>query len=70
MHSKQFDVVQSDELLERVFASTVTENNIPFRIGPALGNVILQRQKQHIQGPENFVDTLQVCLGAPSEALF
>jgi origin recognition complex subunit 3 len=59
IRSKQFDVVQSDDLLERIFACTITDNT-PFRIGPDLGNVILQRQRQHIQGPENFVDALRV----------
>ena len=62
MHGSQFDVVQSDELLERIFACTVIGNDVPFRIGPTLGNTILQRQRQHIQGPQDFIDALQVCM--------
>jgi origin recognition complex subunit 3 len=66
---KQFDVVQSGDLFARAFTSTVVGEDVGFRLGPSLANVLLQRQKQHIQSIEGFIEALQVCLPLPTRDL-
>jgi origin recognition complex subunit 3 len=63
IEATQFDVVQSDELLERMFNATITadEDEALIRIGPSLASTILQRQRQNIQSPQDFINALQVC---------
>jgi origin recognition complex subunit 3 len=63
IQATQFDVVQSDELLERMFDATITgdEDEILIRLGANLASTILQRQRENIQSPQDFINALQVC---------
>jgi origin recognition complex subunit 3 len=58
--AKQFNALQSQELLERIFSSTITGTGIPVRIGPQLAKAILKRPKEQIQSPHEFIDAFQV----------
>lgn len=62
IHATQFDVVQSDELLDRMFDATIStqEEDMLVRIGPGLASTILQRQRENIQSPQDFMNALQV----------
>lgn len=61
LNGRHFDAVQSDELLSRIFSSTIVGINAPFRIGPNLAKAILKRPKENIQSPNEFIDAFQVC---------
>jgi origin recognition complex subunit 3 len=54
-----FKAVQSQELLERIFAATIVGSSVPFRIGPDLISAILKRPKENIQSPNEFIDAFQ-----------
>jgi origin recognition complex subunit 3 len=62
IHTTQFDVVRSDELLERMLNATVVgnEDDVVVRLGPDLSNLLIQRQKQNIQSPDDFTNALRV----------
>jgi origin recognition complex subunit 3 len=62
IQATQFDVVQSDELLERMFDATITgdEDETLIRLGANLASTILQRQRENIQSPQDFINALQV----------
>src|ERR1700749_3528540 len=60
MQGQSFNAVQSQELLERIFCSTIVGSSIPSRIGPNLARAILKRPKEHIQSPNEFIDAFQV----------
>jgi origin recognition complex subunit 3 len=62
LERRSFNAVQSQELLERIFCSTIVGSNIPFRIGPNLAQAIIKRPKENIQSPNEFIDALQVCV--------
>lgn len=62
IRATQFDVIQSEVLLERMFEATVVDeaDEKVLRIGPSLMTALLQRQRQHIQSPADFVNALKV----------
>ena len=60
MQGQSFNAVQSQELLERIFCSTIVGSSIPSRIGPNLAKAILKRPKENIQSPNEFIDAFQV----------
>jgi origin recognition complex subunit 3 len=57
--NRQFEVLNSEELLERIFCVTVIGGDITFRIGAELSNVMLRRQRHFVQSPNDFIDALQ-----------
>jgi origin recognition complex subunit 3 len=62
LEAKSFRAVQSQELLERIFAATIVGSSVPFRIGPDLISAILKRPKENIQSPNEFIDAFQASL--------
>jgi origin recognition complex subunit 3 len=60
LQGKQFEVINSDELLERIFSATILGGNIPFRIGSELASGLIHRQRSYIQSPSDFIDAFQV----------
>jgi len=58
---QQFDVVQSDAVLENVFYQTTADRTTTLRLGPHLSRLLLDRSYDHIAGVEDFSDALQVC---------
>ncbi|KAJ4296284.1 Origin recognition complex subunit 3 [Kalmusia sp. IMI 367209] len=59
LEGQQFDVTQSDEILEKLFSVTVANPNLGLRMGPMLTRRILERQKDHVQSVQDFVESLK-----------
>jgi origin recognition complex subunit 3 len=54
-----FDVTQSDDIIEKLFSATVARPDVRLRIGPGLSRRMLDRQKDHVQNVQDFVDGLK-----------
>lgn len=61
INGQQFDVVQSDAVLENVFHQTTADPTTTLRLGPQLSRLLLDRSCDQIAGVEDFSDALQVC---------
>lgn len=59
LNGKQFDVIQSDEIIEKLFRATVARGNTEPHIGPALCRRVLDRQSDHVQSVQDFVDGIK-----------
>ncbi|KAF2468215.1 uncharacterized protein BDR25DRAFT_58702 [Lindgomyces ingoldianus] len=59
LEGRKFDVTQSDEIIEKLFSTTVASTNVPLRIGPNLSRRILERQRDHVQNLQDFSDGLK-----------
>ncbi|KAF1975201.1 hypothetical protein BU23DRAFT_79903 [Bimuria novae-zelandiae CBS 107.79] len=59
LDGQQFDVTQSDEIIEKLFRATVAHPDAEPHIGPALCRRILERQKDHVQNVQDFVHGLK-----------
>lgn len=59
LEGQKFDVTQSDEIIERLFGATVASTDARLRIGPNLSRRMLDRQKDHVQNVQDFVDGLK-----------
>jgi hypothetical protein len=57
---KQFDVAQSEKVLEDVFYRTTIGPSTKLRIGPKLSQMLLDRSGEQITNVEDFADSLQV----------
>lgn len=63
LQGREFDVVQSEELLEQVFLTLIngdTENGRYVWLGPELISMLMERQKDHVQNVTEFVNAVQV----------
>ncbi|KAF1949440.1 hypothetical protein CC80DRAFT_429178 [Byssothecium circinans] len=59
LEGQKFDVTQSDVIIEKLFNATVVNANVSVRIGPGLSRRLLDRQKDHVQNVQDFVDGLK-----------
>ncbi|KAL1603906.1 Origin recognition complex subunit 3 [Paraconiothyrium brasiliense] len=59
LDGQQFDVTQSDEIIENLFRATVAHSDTELQIGPALCRRIHERQKDHVQNVQDFVHGLK-----------
>ncbi|EFQ87211.1 hypothetical protein PTT_17359 [Pyrenophora teres f. teres 0-1] len=59
LEGQKFDVTQSDEIIERLFAATIASTDICLQIGPNLCRRMLDRQKDHVQNTQDFCDGLK-----------
>ncbi|KAF2442142.1 hypothetical protein P171DRAFT_433699 [Karstenula rhodostoma CBS 690.94] len=59
LEGQQFDVTQSDEIIEKLFCATVAHPDTEPHIGPNLCRRILERQKDHVQNIQDFVHGLK-----------
>lgn len=59
LEGQKFDVTQSDEIIERLFAATIASTDACLQIGPNLCRRMLDRQKDHAQNPQDFCDGLK-----------
>ncbi|KAF2682716.1 hypothetical protein K458DRAFT_306676 [Lentithecium fluviatile CBS 122367] len=59
LEGQKFDVTQSDEIIEKLFSATIARADVRLRIGPGLSRRILDRQKDHVQNVQDFVDGLK-----------
>lgn len=57
---KQFDVAQSEKVLEDVFCRTMMGSSTQLWIGPSLSQMLLDRSSEQITSVEDFADALQV----------
>lgn len=57
---QQFDVIQSDEILEAIFATATTSASNKLWIGAQLSDMLLQRHHENLLSSQDFVDSLQV----------
>lgn len=60
IEGQKFDVTQADEILERVLHAAIDGDDVPLRLGPALSTQLLDRQKDHVQSVDAFVEGLKV----------
>jgi origin recognition complex subunit 3 len=59
LDGQQFDVTQSDEIIEKLFRATIAHPDAEPQIGPNLCRRILERQKDHVQSVQDFVHGLK-----------
>lgn len=59
LEGEKFDVTQSDEIIEKLFRTTVANTDVRVRIGPSLCSRMLERQKDHVQNTQDFCDGLK-----------
>ncbi|CAI6331526.1 unnamed protein product [Periconia digitata] len=59
LDGQKFDVTQSDVIIEKLFSVTVANADARLRIGPTLSHRLLDRQKDHVQNVQDFVDGLK-----------
>ncbi|KAF2013289.1 origin recognition complex subunit [Aaosphaeria arxii CBS 175.79] len=59
LDGQKFDVTQSDEIIERLFAATIAGYDTPLRMGSNLCRRILDRQKDHVQNVQEFSNGLK-----------
>jgi origin recognition complex subunit 3 len=59
LYGSQFDVVQSDLVLERVIKKVVAAANVPLRIGPSLLSSLVTRQEEQVVGIQAFISSLK-----------
>lgn len=59
LQGDEFDVVQADELLERVFSTAIDGNEERLWLGPDVTSMLFDRQKDHLQNAVELVDALK-----------
>lgn len=59
LDGQQFDVTQSDDIIEKLFRATVAHPSTEPHIGPFLCRRILERQKDHVQNVQDFIHSLK-----------
>lgn len=60
IHGAQFDCVQTDTILERVFEGAVVSSDVPLRLGPQILRGMLDRQRDQMAGIQAFISSLKV----------
>lgn len=61
MQGEKFDVQQVEETLESVFiAATAQDSSGAMWLGPALNNMLLERQRDHVQSVQAYATALKV----------
>lgn len=61
MQGEKFDVAQVEESLESVFiAATAQGNSGTMWLGPSFSNMLLERQRDHVQSVQAFSTALKV----------
>ncbi|KAH9879309.1 hypothetical protein J1614_002748 [Plenodomus biglobosus] len=59
LEGEKFDVIQSDDIIEKLFRATVANADARLCIGPTLCRRMLDRQKDHVQNTQDFCDGLK-----------
>ena len=59
LEGEKFDVIQSDEIIEKLFSATVGSIDVRLNIGPNICRRMLDRQKDHVQNVQDFCDGLK-----------
>ncbi|KAF1830328.1 origin recognition complex subunit [Decorospora gaudefroyi] len=59
LEGQKFDVIQSDEIIEKLLHATVASTDVRLHIGSNLCRRMLDRQKDHVQSTQDFCDGLK-----------
>ncbi|KAL1882715.1 hypothetical protein VTK73DRAFT_1235 [Phialemonium thermophilum] len=59
IHGRQFDVIQSDFVLESVFKAAVASGDVALLLGPKLLQNLVDRQEKQVAGIQVFVSSLK-----------
>lgn len=59
LYGAQFDVVQTNAILERVFKPAVAGSDVVLRLGPSLLQSLVDRQHDHVAGIHSFLSSLK-----------
>ncbi|KAL6878664.1 origin recognition complex subunit 3 N-terminus domain-containing protein [Trichoderma novae-zelandiae] len=59
IYGAQFDCVQTETILERVFMGAVVSSDIPLRLGPQILRGMLDRQRDQMAGIQAFISSLK-----------
>ncbi|KAH9873527.1 hypothetical protein IAQ61_004151 [Plenodomus lingam] len=59
LEGEKFDVIQSDDIIEKLFRATVANTDTRLCVGPTLCRRMLDRQKDHLQNTQDFCDGLK-----------
>ncbi|UKZ73176.1 hypothetical protein TrVFT333_000817 [Trichoderma virens FT-333] len=59
IHGAQFDCVQTNTILERVFEGAVVSSDVPLRLGPHILRGMLDRQRDQMAGIQAFISSLK-----------
>lgn len=59
LEGRQFDVEQTNSLLERIFEKAVSGSEAPLRLGSKLVAELIERQEDHVQSVQSFVVALK-----------
>ncbi|KAL2756413.1 hypothetical protein ACRALDRAFT_1081719 [Sodiomyces alcalophilus JCM 7366] len=59
LYGAQFDVVQTDTILEQVFKPAVAGEDVLLRLGPSLLQTLIDRQHDHVAGIHSFLSSLK-----------
>ncbi|KAM0255415.1 hypothetical protein ACHAQJ_005783 [Trichoderma viride] len=59
IYGAQFDCVQTETILERVFKGAVVSSDVPLRLGPQILKSMLDRQRDHMAGIQAFISSLK-----------
>ena len=62
LSGQQFDVVQSDEILEEMFGTATIRGDHKVWLGAQLSNMLLQRHHENLLSSQEFVESVQVRL--------
>ena len=63
LKGQRFDAVQANEVLEQVFEAAVDDPEQELWLGPGLCRMLLDRQNDHFQSVQAFIDALKVRIG-------
>ena len=66
LYGAQFDVEQTDHILERVFENAIVGIRTPLLPGPMLVSSLVARQHDHVQSVQAFTTALKVGLSTTS----
>ncbi|KAL2065095.1 hypothetical protein VTL71DRAFT_4235 [Oculimacula yallundae] len=59
LEGRQFDVEQTSSQLERIFEKAVAGAEAPLRLGAKLVSELIERQEDHVQSVQSFVEALK-----------
>jgi origin recognition complex subunit 3 len=57
---QEFDVMQSEEILEQIFFTCTADERSKIRLGSQLSQTLLQRHQENLLSTQDFIDAAQV----------
>ncbi|KAI9640812.1 Origin recognition complex subunit 3 [Ciborinia camelliae] len=59
LHGAQFDVEQTNSILETIFLKVIAGPDAPIRLGPGILSSLMERQNDHVQSVQAFIGALK-----------